>query len=176
MELKDRIQVIEGDITTLALDAIVNAANEALRGGGGVDGAIRRAAGPKLDEECRAIGGCPTGTAVLTGGYELAANYVIHTAGPVWHGGGRNETQLLANCYRSVLDIAAKNRFRSIAFPSISTGIYGFPIARASRIAVVSVSDFLKLNSYPGEVTFCCFGAKDVAVYREALAEAGLAP
>jgi len=176
MDLGHRMLLLDGDITTLAMDAIVNAANEDLRGGGGVDGAIRRAAGPKLDEECRAIGGCPTGTAVLTGGYELEADYVIHTAGPVWQGGGRNEAQLLANCYRSVLDIAAMNRFRAIAFPSIGTGIYGFPIDRASRIAVASVAEFLTLHDHPGEVTFCCFGAQDTRVYREALAEAGLAP
>ena len=176
MDLGHRMLVLDGDITTLAMDAIVNAANEDLRGGGGVDGAIRRAAGPKLDEECRAIGGCPTGTAVLTGGYQLAADYVIHTAGPVWHGGGRNEPQLLANCYRSVLDIAAMNRFHTVAFPSISTGIFGFPIERASRIAVSSVADFLRHNEHPVEVTFCCFGRQDTGVYRAALAEAGLAP
>jgi O-acetyl-ADP-ribose deacetylase (regulator of RNase III) len=174
MELKDRIKLIDGDITKLAVDAIVNAVNEELRPGGGVDGAIRRAGGPKLNEECRAIGGCPTGTAVLTGGHDLPAHYVIHTAGPVWHGGGRNEPQLLANCYRSVLDIAAKNRLKTIAFPSISTGIYGFPIERASRIAVGSVVEFLTVNELPVEVTFCCFGTADTGVYRAALAEAGI--
>jgi O-acetyl-ADP-ribose deacetylase (regulator of RNase III) len=174
MSVAHRIRLIDGDITKLTVDAVVNAANEDLRSGGGVDGAIRRAAGPRLDEECRAIGGCPTGTAVLTGGYDLAADYVIHTAGPVWHGGGRNEAQLLVNCYRSALDVAASNRFRTVAFPSISTGIYGFPIERAARIAIASVTDFLELNDLPDQVTFCCFGPADMAVYRAALAEAGI--
>lgn len=174
MDLSQRILLIDGDITRLRVDAIVNAVNEGLIAGGGVDGAIRRAAGLKLDAECRAIGGCPTGTAVLTGGYDLACDYVIHTAGPVWHGGGRNEDQLLANCYRSCLDIAARNRLRSVAFPSISTGIYGFPIARAAHIAVHGVSDFLALNDLPDQVTFCCFGAADTGVYRTALSEAGI--
>ncbi len=169
-----RMRVIDGDITKLEVDAIVNAANEGLIPGGGVDGAIRRAAGPKIDEECRMMGGCPTGAAVLTGGYDLAANYVIHTAGPVWQGGGKNEEQLLANCYRSVLGIVAKNRLRSAAFPSISTGIYGFPIARASRIAVREVGSFLSLNELPLEIIFCCFGADDTGVYRDALARAGV--
>ena len=174
MDVMERMRVIDGDITKLEVDVIVNAANEGLIPGAGVDGAIRRAAGPKIDEECRMIGSCPAGTAVLTGGYDLAANYVIHTAGPVWQGGGNNEEQLLANCYRSVLGIAAKNRLRSAAFPSISTGIYGFPIARASRVAVREVGNFLALNDLPLEVTFCCYGADDTGVYRDALSEAGV--
>ena len=174
MDLSQRIRLIDGDITTLEVSAIVNAANEALAPGGGVDGAIRRAAGPKLDEECRAIGGCPTGTAVLTGGYDLAADYVIHTAGPIWHGGGRNEPQLLANCYRSVLEIANQNRLATVAFPSISTGIFGFPIERAARIAVHEVTDFLAIHEKPREVIFCCFGDADTGVYRTALSAAGI--
>ena len=174
MGVEHRMHLIDGDITRLAIDAIVNAANEDLRGGGGVDGTIRRAAGPKLDAACRAIGGCPTGTAVLTGGHQLAADHVIHTAGPVWQGGGANEEQLLANCYRSALDIAAANRFQTLAFPSISTGVYGFPIDRAARIAIASVAGFLELIDRPDQVTFCCFGPADTKVYRDALAEAGI--
>lgn len=170
----DRIAVVTGDITGLDVTAIVNAANEALRGGGGVDGAIHRAAGPGLLEACRAIGGCPTGEAVLTPGFRLKARHVIHTVGPVWRGGGAGEAGLLASCYRSSLAIARREGFASIAFPSISTGIYGYPIGQASRIAVAEAVAHVEAEEVPGRVLFCCFGAADAEVYRTALAEKGI--
>src|SRR5271170_430626 len=137
--MRDRIAVVEGDITTLAVDVVVNAANSALLGGGGVDGAIHRAAGPQLLEACRTLGGCATGEAKITGGYKLPAKWVVHAVGPVWHGGARSEDELLAGCYRTALRLAREKSARSIAFPAISTGIYRFPLERATRIAVSTV-------------------------------------
>ncbi len=169
-----RIETVRGDITKLAVEAIVNAANEDLRPGGGVDGAIRRAAGPGIDVECRQIGGCPTGEARITGGHDLPADWVIHTAGPVWHGGGDGEDRLLGSCYRSCLALAAEKDIRSIAFPAISTGIYGFPRTRAARIAVATVRDFLAASGgLPERVVFVSFSATDHDVMGQALAESG---
>ncbi len=161
---KDRIMVVAGDITQQRVDAIVNAANTSLLGGGGVDGAIHRAAGAGLLVECRTLDGCPTGEARITKGYSLPAKWVIHTAGPVWHGGTHNEDALLARCYRSCFALAAQHAIRTIAFPAISTGIYGFPLARATRIAVAETTRFLADNAEIEEVRFVCFGA---ATYQE---------
>ena len=172
--MRNRIEVVEGDITTLTVDAIVNAANEQLAGGGGVDGAIHRAAGPRLLEECRTLGGCPTGEAKITGGYNLPASYVIHTVGPVWHGGASGEDGLLASCYRRSLEIAAEKGLRSIAFPAISTGVYRFPPERAARIAVETVRDFLAGHDVPQKVVLCCFGKASAETHRAALTEAKL--
>ncbi|HHY54990.1 MAG TPA: O-acetyl-ADP-ribose deacetylase [Chloroflexi bacterium] len=168
----NRLSLIQADITTLHVDAIVNAANTSLLGGGGVDGAIHRAAGPELLAECRTLGGCPTGEARLTRGYRLPARYVIHTVGPVWRGGGHGEDALLAACYRSVFAIvAAHEEIRSVAFPSISTGVYGFPIARASRIALREMLNYLAVDQRLTSVIACCFTAHDLHIYTEALAE-----
>jgi len=172
-EALHRIEVIEADITTLDVDAIVNAANTSLLGGGGVDGAIHRAAGPGLLEECRGIGGCPTGEARITGGHRLRARHVIHTVGPVWNGGGRGEPELLASCYRSSLALAREAGVRSIAFPAISCGIYGYPPDQASRIAVREVSGFLGDNDLPERVLLVAFGPALLGVLRQALAELG---
>jgi O-acetyl-ADP-ribose deacetylase (regulator of RNase III) len=163
------IEVVEADITTLKVDAIVNAANAALLGGGGVDGAIHRAAGPQLLEECRKIGGCPTGQARLTKGYKLPAKYVIHTVGPVWHGGNDGEDDLLAACYRHSLSLALREKIRTIAFPAISTGVYRFPLERAASIAAGETKRFL--DTYPefDRVIFCCFGAAAKRAYAEAV-------
>jgi O-acetyl-ADP-ribose deacetylase (regulator of RNase III) len=170
------IEIIQADITSLAVDAIVNAANSSLLGGGGVDGAIHRTAGPELLTECRALGGCPTGEARITRGYQLPARFVIHTVGPVWHGGDRDEDVLLAACYRSSLALAAAHQVRSIAFPSISTGIYRFPIARACRIALNETHAFLAAHPLPERVIFCCFSAADRTIYEQVYAELARQP
>jgi O-acetyl-ADP-ribose deacetylase len=161
-----RIEAIETDITRLAVDAIVNAANSSLLGGGGVDGAIHRAGGPELLAECRKLGGCPTGEARITRGYRLVARHVIHTVGPVWRGGGANEDALLASCYRASLTLALDHGIASIAFPAISTGAYRFPQRRASRIAVVTTRGFLDSAPSIARVIFACFDAETLALYR----------
>jgi O-acetyl-ADP-ribose deacetylase len=170
MTAADRMVVVEGDITRLAVDAIVNAANESLLGGGGVDGAIHRAAGPDLLAACRTLGGCPTGSAKITAGYRLPAKFVIHAVGPVWHGGSSGEDDLLASCYRTSLALAADAGARTVAFPSISTGVYRFPIERAARIAVKTVADVLANEPRIAQVTFCCFNAPSAAAHRAAIA------
>jgi O-acetyl-ADP-ribose deacetylase (regulator of RNase III) len=168
-DVKKRIEVAEGDITGLDVDAIVNAANTSLLGGGGVDGAIHRAAGPELLQECRGLGGCPTGEARITKGYKLKARHVIHAVGPVWNGGARGEDGLLASAYRNSLELARDHNLASIAFPAISTGVYRFPIERATRIALRTVADFLKQHDHPARVIFCCFSADMAAAYRKEL-------
>ena len=165
-----RIEVMKGDITKLAVDAIVNAANSSLLGGGGVDGAIHRAAGPELLKECRRLGGCATGEAKLTAGYRLPARHVIHAVGPVWRGGDAGEDALLASCYRASFALAVAHRLRSIAFPAISTGIYGFPRARACAIAVDETERFLRGNPAHERVIFVAFDAETAALYRSRLA------
>ena len=166
------LSAVRADITTLAVEAVVNAANTSLLGGGGVDGAIHRAAGPELLDECRKLGGCRTGEAKITKGYLLPAAYVIHTVGPVWNGGGRGEPDLLASCYRRTLEIAAANNIHSLAFPCISTGVYGYPVAPATAVAVATVKSFLQASLHNIEqVIFCCFSAGNLAVYRELLSK-----
>lgn len=172
--MRDIMEVAEGDITKLAVDAIVNAANTSLLGGGGVDGAIHRAAGPELVGECRTVGRCPTGEARITGGYNLPAKHVIHTVGPVWNGGSHGEDGLLESCYRNSLALARKAGVKTIAFPAISTGIYRFPVDRAARIAVAAVVDELDRDRGSIEkIIFCTFGAEATEAFRLALKDAG---
>lgn len=163
------MQVIHADITTLSVDAIVNAASESLLGGGGVDGAIHRAAGPKLLDECRQLNGCETGRAKITPGFDLKAAFVIHTVGPVWRGGQRDEPGLLRSCYRECVAVAEANNVSSIAFPAISTGVYGFPKQAATEIAVETISNAVEGTLIIGEVIFCCFSAADLSLYRSVL-------
>jgi O-acetyl-ADP-ribose deacetylase (regulator of RNase III) len=164
-----RLSLQQADITTLSVDAIVNAANSSLLGGGGVDGAIHRAAGPALLQECRTLGGCPTGEAKLTQGYDLPARAVIHAVGPVWHGGSKGEPAKLASCYRRAIELAAANGLRSIAFPSISTGVYGYPVEQAAEIAVDTVIEVTQAHPDIEDVIFCCFSPSDRRVYQQVL-------
>jgi O-acetyl-ADP-ribose deacetylase (regulator of RNase III) len=172
---KTRLDIVVGDITKLDVDAIVNAANRSLLGGGGVDGAIHRAAGPELLAECETLGGCETGSAKITRGYKLKARYVIHAVGPVWSGGGKGEEALLAGCYRTALDLAAEHKLTSIAYPAISTGVYRFPPDRAARIAVGTVAS--EIAARPRGITrvvFCCFSPESAEHHKNAFAELGL--
>jgi O-acetyl-ADP-ribose deacetylase (regulator of RNase III) len=168
--LIDRLSIIQGDITQQAVDAIVNAANTSLLGGGGVDGAIHRAAGPQLLKECRTLGGCPTGDAKITRGYNLPAKHVIHTVGPIWHGGKEREDELLASCYRNSFKLARLHELTTTAFPSISTGVYGFPVERASRIALREIANELKINPSLN-VVVVCFDQHTFQTYLNAAAE-----
>jgi len=167
-------EIVTGDITTLDVDVIVNAANPSLCGGGGVDGAIHRAAGPELLAECRTLGGARPGEVKLTAGYRLPARYVAHAVGPIWRGGEQGEDRLLASCYRRTLELLLENDLTSVAFPSISTGAYGFPIERASRIALTTVREFVRDRGGEWRVLFCCFTPKDARVYERAAKETGL--
>jgi O-acetyl-ADP-ribose deacetylase (regulator of RNase III) len=169
--MHSRISIIQGDITKQEVDAIVNAANSSLLGGGGVDGAIHRAAGPELLEECRGLGGCATGEAKITNGYGLPVRWVIHTVGPVWHGDTHNEDELLASCYRSSLGLAEQHAVKTIAFPAISTGVYSFPLERATRIAITEVKKFLEGNSTVEKVVLVCFSEDDYRCYSNTFQE-----
>lgn len=164
-----RMAVVEGDITRLEVEAIVNAANSSLLGGGGVDGAIHRAAGPELLAECSRLGGCPTGEARMTGGYRLPARHVIHTVGPVYRGGRSGEAELLRSCYLESLRLAAEAGLETVALPAISTGVYGYPKEEACEVAVAAVTEWLAANELPRTVTFCCYGARDAELYRARL-------
>lgn len=164
-----KIEIYKGDITALKVDAIVNAANSTLLGGGGVDGAIHHAAGPKLLDECKSLNGCNTGEAKITKGYNLPAKFVIHTVGPVWNGGQHNEDQLLSNCYRNSLKLALDQQCSSIAFPAISTGVYRFPLQRATNIAINVVTSFLQENKRVKKIIFCCFDEKTYQTYKNLL-------
>jgi len=169
-----KIELVQADITQLEVDAIVNAANNSLLGGSGVDGAIHRAAGPLLLAECSTIGGCPTGEARITKGYDLKAKHVIHTVGPVWQGGQNNESILLANCYRNSLKLAVENRYSSVAFPNISTGIYGFPKGEAAEIAIREVQSFLDSKNFIKQVIFCCYDNQNYSIYNKILQNSNL--
>ena len=172
--LTNRIAIVEGDIKQQRVDAIVNAANTSLLGGGGVDGAIHRAAGPELLAECRTLGGCATGQAKITRGYKLPAQWVIHTVGPVWHDGQHGEDELLASCYRSCFALVEEHGIKTVAFPSISTGAYGFPMNRAARIALRETKHFLERNQSVEQVMLVCFGANALQIHQTALADAEL--
>lgn len=169
--MKKRMHVVKEDITRLEVDAIVNAANRTLLGGGGVDGAIHRAAGPQLSDECRSLNGCETGQAKITCGYQLPAKFVVHAVGPVWRGGNNNESLLLESAYQHSLSIASEYDCKTVAFPNISTGIYGFPKKEAAHIAFRTVKQFLKKNSLPKEVFFCCFDDENFSIYQQLLKE-----
>jgi O-acetyl-ADP-ribose deacetylase len=169
--MSTQIRIVKGDITTLQVDAIVNAANTTLLGGGGVDGAIHYAAGPDLLEECRRLKGCPTGEARITGGYRLPARWIIHTVGPVWKGGTRNEAVLLAACYENSLNLAMDKNLKSIAFPAISTGAYAYPLKEATEIAIREVRGFTKESEALQEVVFCCYSGEHFAIYKRLMAK-----